>query len=68
MIINTVDSTVDTCWLMSALGHNCLLIALMLNTDPTIPLWVAEMSKQTRGIYFKDVHRLLTLLAPTLFL
>lgn len=68
MIINKVDSTVDTCWLMSGLGHSCLLLALMLNADPTIPLWVAEMSKWIQDIYFKDVHWLLTLLVLALFL
>lgn len=40
MIINTVDEVVDICCLMSDLVHGYLLLVLMLNADPTIPLQV----------------------------
>ena len=40
MIFNTVDHIVDTCYLMSDLVYNHLLLAVMLNADTTIPLQV----------------------------
>lgn len=35
-----LDDVVDTCYLTSDLVHGCLLLVLLLNADPTIPLQV----------------------------